>query len=94
MDFVVLERSSRIPFGFPLNDCIVCLQKNPRPHPSGCPEWLIAEVLNRRGFGCLSGMGFLSTLWFLAPGNEVLCPQILTPLPFPQWEMLCRGRCS
>lgn len=30
MDFMALERSSHIPFGFPLNDCIVYLQKN---HP-------------------------------------------------------------
>lgn len=29
-------------------------------------------------------------LWFLAPGNELLFPQIL---PFPPREMLCCGRC-
>ena len=94
MDFVVLERSTHIPFGFPLNHCIVCLHKKPHPRSSGCPKWLIPEVLNRRGLGCVSGRGFLSVPWFLAPGNELLCPQILTPLPFPQRDMLCCGRCS
>lgn len=38
MDFVVLERSSRIPFGFPLNDCIVCLQKKPPSSPIWVPK--------------------------------------------------------
>lgn len=47
--------------------------------------------------------GFFSLLWFLAPGNELLFPQILThfpqqemltPLPFPPREMLCCGRCQ
>lgn len=51
---------------------------------------------------CWEGV-FFSLLWFLAPGNELLSPQILThfpqqemlsPLPLPPREMLCCGRCQ
>lgn len=98
MDFVALERSSHILFGFPLNTCMVCLLK-PLPCPFGC---LIPEVFDPCGFGCVLGRGFFSLLCFLAPGNELLFPEILThfpqremlpPPPFPAREMLCCGRC-
>lgn len=91
MDFVALERSSHVPFGFLLNTFRVCLQ-NPLPRPFGCLRWLLPEVFDPSGFGCVLGRGFLSLLWFLAPGNKLLFPQILThfppremltPLPFP-----------
>lgn len=96
MDFVALERSSHAPFGFPLNTCVVCLQK-PLPCPFGCLKWPIPEVFDPCGFGCVLGRGFLSLLWFLAPGSELLFPQILTH--FPQREMLAplpfhHGSCS
>lgn len=102
MDFVALERSSHAPFGFPLNTCVVCLQK-PLPRPFGRLKWPVPEVFDPYGFGCVLGRGFLSFLWFLAPGNELLSPQILThfpqremltPLPFPPRELLHYGRCQ
>lgn len=89
MDFVVLERSNYLPFGFSLNDCM----KKSCSHPSECLEWLIPEGCNRCGFGCLSGRGLLSMPWFLTPGNKLLSPKSLPTVgDTPLWQMQLMGR--